>query len=146
MTKLSAHFTLEELTLSQEALRKGLDNTPSPAITQNLTTVAQGLEKVRAVLDDHPISISSGYRSPAVNVAVGGSLKSAHCQGFAADFTCDGFGTPLEICRAIMKSDIAYDQLIFEGSWVHLSFAPTMRQENLKANFKFGKATYSTLI
>lgn len=142
---MTEHFSYEELTHSQEAVRKGLDNTPSATILQNLQQTAEGLEKVRALLD-HPIHISSGYRSHAVNVAVGGTLKSAHCQGFAADFTCEGFGTPLEICRAIMKSDIQYDQLIFEGTWVHLAFTPTMRRQNLKAIFNNGKATYQTLL
>lgn len=141
---LTEHFTLEEMTFSPEAVRKGFDNTPSPAIQENLKVTAQGMEKVRALLNK-PIHINSGYRSPAVNIAVGGTLKSAHCQGYAADFICLSFGSPLEICRAIMKSDIMYDQLIYEGTWVHIAFTPTNRRQNLKAIFNNGKATYQTL-
>lgn len=141
---LSEHFTLDEMTFSPEAIRKGLDNTPNATQLEALKTTAQGMEKVRALLGK-PIRVTSGFRSPAVNVAVGGNLKSHHCQGYAVDFICSGFGTPLEICKAIMKSDIKYDQLIYEGTWVHLSFAPSMRRENLQAHFKNGKATYSAL-
>ena len=142
---LTPHFTLEEMTFSLEAIRKGLDNTPTPTILENLKMTAFNMEKVRELLGK-PIHVTSGFRSPAVNVAVGGTLKSHHCQGYAVDFVCTGFGTPLEICRAIMKSDIKYDQLIYEGTWVHLSFAPSMRRENLNAHFKNGKAIYSALI
>lgn len=142
--KLTEHFTLDEMTQSQEALRKGLDNTPSQAVIENLKMTAYHMEKVRELLGK-PIFISSGYRSPAVNVAVGGSLKSHHCQGYAVDFKCNSFGTPLDICRKIMASDLKYDQLIYEGTWVHISFAPSMRRENLHAHFKNGKASYTAL-
>lgn len=142
---LTPHFTLEELTESQYAMRRGLDNTPNNTVIENLKMTAHYMEKVRALLDK-PIMITSGYRSPAVNVGIGGSLRSAHCLGYAVDFRCHAYGTPLEICRAIMKSDIKYDQLIYEGTWVHLSFAPSMRRENLQAHFKNGKATYLALI
>lgn len=142
---LTEHFTLEELTFSDYAVRKGLDNTPqNDAVLANLKVLAQGLEKVRALLNK-PVKINSGFRSPAVNVAIGGTLKSHHCLGLAADFVCPSFGTPREICSAIMRSDIQYDQLIYEGTWVHLSFAPSMRRQNLHAHFKNGKATYTAL-
>lgn len=143
--KLSEHFTLDEFTFSETAVRKGLDNTPpNDAIMSNLRLLASNMEKVRALLNN-PIKVNSAFRSPAVNVAIGGSMKSHHCLGYAIDFTCPKFGTPREICSAIMKSDIQYDQLIYEGTWVHLSFAPSMRRENLQAHFKNGKATYSAL-
>ena len=128
---LSANFTLEELTRSEVALRKGLDNTPDADTVANLTTLALGLEEVRALLG-HPMHINSGYRGPKVNSAVGGSKTSAHMAGYAADFVCPSFGTPQDICHAIMGSTIAYDQLIYEfGSWVHISFDQKMRQQNL---------------
>ena len=75
-----------------------------------------------------PLEISSGYRSPALNSAVGGSPTSQHSQGLAADFACAAFGTPLEIAAAIQASDIEFDQCILEyGRWVHLSFSATPR-------------------
>ena len=128
---LSANFTLGELTRSEVALRKALDNTPDAETIANLTVLASGLEDVRALLGQ-PLHINSAYRGPKVNSAVGGSKNSAHMKGYAADFVCSAFGTPQEICHAIMDSTIQYDQLIYEfGAWVHISFDPQMRHMNL---------------
>ena len=131
VVNLSNNFTLQELTRSEVALRKNLDNTPDAETVANLTTLALGLEEIRSLLGQ-PIHINSAYRGPKVNSAVGGSKNSAHMAGYAADFVCPAFGTPQDICHAIMGSTIAYDQLIYEfGSWVHISFDPKMRQQNL---------------
>lgn len=139
---LSENFTLEELTASEVALRKGIDNTPDAEIIAHLTELATGLEEVRRLLGV-PMHINSGYRSPKVNIAVGGSATSAHCDGYAADFVAPQFGTPVEVCRAIRDSGIKFDQIIFEGTWTHLSFDPKMRQRVLTAHFSGGKATYT---
>lgn len=128
---LSAHFTLEELTHSETALRKGLNNTPDAETVANLTELANGLEKVRELLG-HPLHINSAYRSPKVNSAVGSKPTSAHVKGYAADFTCPAFGSVSKICQTIMDSTISYDQIIREyDSWVHISFSPEMRHANL---------------
>lgn len=131
--KLTDHFTLEELTHSQTAARLGLDNEPSPDVVDALTRTAHGLEMVRVLLQA-PILVSSGYRSPKVNRAVGGAANSQHILGEAADFTAPGFGDPTEIVRAIMRSTrpIPYDQLIVEfGRWVHISFSRSPRHQAL---------------
>lgn len=128
--KLSPNFHLTEFTTSQTASRRGIDNTPSPAIIVRLKRTAAGLEKVRARLGK-PILVSSGYRCPALNKAVGGSPTSDHMEGDAADFTSPGFGSPLNICRAIAASDIDFDQLIDEDTWVHISFGPRNRRQVL---------------
>lgn len=120
---LTAHFTLEEMTFSNVAARLGLDNTPGPAVTANLELVAAFMEKIRALLGDNPIVVHSGYRSLEVNQAVGGAGTSAHCHGLACDFVCPAFGTPAEVALAILKSNIEYDQLIFEYGWVHVGLA-----------------------
>lgn len=124
---LSPHFTYEEMTDSQVAARNGLDNTPSPAVLENLKFTCQNLEYVKALLNDLPILISSGYRSPAVNKAAGSVAKhSQHMEGQAADFKCPKFGTPRQIVEKIKASNIQYDQLILEfDSWVHISFVKT---------------------
>jgi len=130
---LTDHFTLEELTHSQTAARLGLDNEPSPAVVDALTRTAHGLEMVRVLLQA-PILVSSGYRSPLVNRAVGGAANSQHILGEAADFTAPGFGPPEMIVRAIMRSTrpIPYDQLIVEyGRWVHISFSRSPRHQAL---------------
>lgn len=138
---LSDHFTLEELTASSVALRKGIPNVPNDEQIANLTVLAQTLERIRDLLG--PIHIDSAFRSPKVNSAVGGSLTSAHLDGYAADIVCPGFGTPEEVCQAIESSGIPFDQLIYEGSWTHISVDPKMRQEVLTAHFAGGKVTYT---
>jgi hypothetical protein len=145
MTRLTDHFSLEELTQSETAARRRIDNTPSPAVVENLTRTAQTLEQVRALLGSRPVLVSSGYRSPALNAAVGGAASSAHMTGLAADFICPGFGSPLEICRKIAASNIVFDQLIQEGTWVHVGLAPAgpkPRQQVLSASFGPGATTY----
>ena len=125
MTQLTAHFTLEEFTDSQTAARKGLKNVPgeNSQARANIQRTAEVMEQVRSMLGNKPILVSSGYRSPQVNTAVGGAKSSAHVHGLAVDFSCPGFGTPLQICKALephMKS-LGIDQLIHEyNTWVHL--------------------------
>lgn len=124
---LSPHFTLEELTITQV---RGVDNTPPADVVEHLRATAFVLEMVRDLLGA-PMIVSSGYRSWEVNEIVGGSLTSDHPYGWATDFICPAFGTPLDICRRIAENGIKFDQLIEEGTWVHLSIAPAMRQEVL---------------
>jgi zinc D-Ala-D-Ala carboxypeptidase len=132
MTYLSPHFTLDEFTASQTADRLGLDNDPTPAVMESLKHTAMGLEGVRMRLGGAPILISSGYRAPAVNAAVGGSLTSQHMTGQAVDFICPRFGTPRQIVDALAESDVPYDQLILEfGRWVHISFSDKARRQAL---------------
>jgi len=126
--RLSDHFTLAELCASQTAARLGIDNTPSPEMVDALRRTAQLLEKVRALLGK-PILVSSGYRAPLVNRAVGGAANSAHMLGCAADFSCPAFGSPLEVAREIAQSDIVFDQLIHEfRAWVHIAWSPQPRR------------------
>lgn len=121
---LTGHFTLEELTASDVAARLGLDNTPSPAIMQNLHTLADKLEEVRCVLG-RPVIVSSGYRSLPVNRTLGSKDTSAHIQGLAADFICPGFGSPLEVAEELAAHGVKFDQLIHEfGRWVHIGLKP----------------------
>lgn len=129
---LTNNFTLEELVVSQEAKRNGLDNTPEKGIFKTLIKTAENMEEVRSALGNNPIIVSSGYRSPAVNVAVGGSVNSQHMKGEAVDFTCPKFGSPEDIVRKIISSNIRYDQLILEfDSWVHISFSDRNRKQAL---------------
>ena len=142
MTQLSQNFTLNEFIHSEVATRKGIDNTPPADVLANLHELAAQMEKVRDLLGA-PIHINSGYRSPKVNAAVGGSTVSAHMTGQAVDFTCPTFGTPLEVAIEIAASDIEFDQLIAEGSWIHLGIRGDMRRQVLTAHFNGGKATYT---
>ena len=141
---LTEHFRLEELTRSDVAQRRGIDNHAGLEIITHLTQLALGLEKIRQALGDKPLRISSGYRCPELNRAVGGAKLSAHMDGYAADFTCPDFGTPLEIVRALTKSNIQFDKLIQEGTWVHVSFAPAARRQIYTAHFAPGQPTTYT--
>jgi len=130
--RITEHFSLEELTQSQTADRLGLDNTPTGEELEHLIQTASLMERVRELLNNKSILVSSGYRSPKVNKAVGGSKGSAHMSGYAVDFICPGFGTPRQICEALSASQLVYDQLIWEfGRWVHISFDPRQRRQNL---------------
>ena len=140
--KLTPNFYLSELIESDYAERHGIKNIPGPAVQQNLMVLASGLECVRAILGA-PLTIISGYRNTELNRGIGGVSTSAHLTGFAADFKSRAFGTPKAIVEKIKNSGIKYDQLIGEGSWVHISFDPKMRQQTMSAIFKNGKAVYS---
>ena len=121
---LSDHFSLEELTVSQEAARNRIDNTPGVQTLENLKFLASQLEEVRNVLGDRAILVSSGYRCAALNALVGSKPTSAHIKGLAADFTCPSFGDVHDVINAIIGSDIQYDQIIYEfNSWCHIGFA-----------------------
>lgn len=120
MTKLTEHFTLEELTITTHRF---IDNTPPREVIFNLQQLADYLEDIREILNS-PIIISSGYRSPELNSVIGGVKNSTHLDGRAADFICPGFGDPYEICKAISQSGIDFDQLILElNRWVHFGIA-----------------------
>ena len=121
---LSTHFSFEELTLSDTAVRAGIDNTPPGQLMPNLVRLAAGLELVRAALGNKPIHVSSGFRSARLNQMLGGSKHSMHTRGLAADILCPQFGTPLEVCEQIARSGLAFDQVIHEfGRWCHVGFA-----------------------
>jgi zinc D-Ala-D-Ala carboxypeptidase len=141
VTQLTPHFSLAELTASATAQRLGIDNTPPPNIVANLLVAAQGMEGVRTVLGGKPIRVTSGHRCEALNHAVGGAPGSGHKKGWAIDFTCPDFGTPVHIVRAIAASDLRFDKCIQEGTWVHISFAPPLRRILLIAHFAPGKPT-----
>jgi zinc D-Ala-D-Ala carboxypeptidase len=121
--KLSDHFTLAEFTRSDKATELGNDNQPTPAHLEHLKHTAAGFEKVRALLGDEPLKITSGYRNPVVNKAVGGTPTSAHPMGYAGDFRHPTL-SPLACARLLRDSDLMFDQLILETSRniVHVSF------------------------
>jgi hypothetical protein len=129
--RLSSYFTLARLIQSDTAEARGIDNTPPPEVLPNLRLLARGLDRVRRLLG-HPLEISSGYRCPELNAAVGGVPHSQHALGLAVDFVCPGFGPPLAVARAIRDSEIAFDQCIYEfAEWIHLSFSPAPRRRVL---------------
>ena len=120
---LSEHFTLEELTATSH---REFDNTPNATEIANLTRLAAMLEQVKTLLGGKPVMINSGFRSKQVNDSVGSKDTSQHRIGCAADIRVPGM-TPNEVVKAIMASDIGYDQLIREfDSWTHISVPNTL--------------------
>ena len=122
MTNLSVHFTLEELTHTDH---REFDNTPNSAETANLIRLAGLLEDVKLLLGNKPIMVNSAFRSKAVNDAVGSKDSSQHLIGAAADIRVPNM-TPDEVVRAIIASDLPYDQIIREfDRWTHISVTNT---------------------
>jgi hypothetical protein len=134
--QLTPHFSLAELTVTNTKI----DNIPSKEVIEVLRTTAFYMEKVREILGNVAITINSGYRSPDVNRQVGGTSNSSHTYGYAVDFTAYGH-TPLTISNILSKSNLKFDQLIYEKTWVHISFDPRMRGNilTLKGKGKYVK-------
>lgn len=124
--QLSPHFTLAELTASNKAAQLGIDNTAPPELVPRLVLVAELLERIRSTINV-PITVTSGYRCPKLNGAVGGVTSSDHTQGHAADILAPGFGSPTDIARLLapLADTLGIGQLILEGvkgkQWVHVS-------------------------
>ena len=139
--QLSSNFTLDEFVTSQVALRNKIDNTPDGNVIANLKKLANlVLQPTR----DHfgPIVITSGYRSDALNKAVGGSKYSQHILGMACDIVIPGHSL-IEVAKWIEKR-CTFDQLIYEHKkWIHVSYnEQDNRQETLTASFQRGVLTY----
>jgi zinc D-Ala-D-Ala carboxypeptidase len=142
--KLSAHFSLEEFIISSKALSMGVKNDPTPAHLENLRHLAERMEAVRALFN-RPIEITSAYRNPRVNAAVGGVPTSAHALGHAADFHVDGLGD-LEVAKTVRDSGLKFDQLIYEKSrCVHVSFDPRLRHQVMRQPGGPGSTVYNGL-
>jgi len=122
MTKLTEHFTLEELTHTDH---REFDNTPNDAEKANLERLAHFLEEVKTVLGGKPIMVNSAFRCKQVNDAVGSKDSSQHRIGCAADIRVPNM-TPDEVVKAVIASGIGYDQLIREfDRWTHISVPNT---------------------
>ena len=151
--KLSENFSLIELTKSQTAERKGIDNTPSPEHQENLKLLCTHiLQPVR----DHferVVSVSSGYRSPELCLAIGSKTTSQHAKGQAADFEI--YGLSNQELAIWINENLEYDQLILEywkesdpnSGWVHCSFSLNgNRKQYLKAYKENGRTKYEQIL
>ena len=150
--KLSENFSLLELTKSQTAERKGIDNTPSPEHQENLKLLCTHiLQPVR----DHferVVSVSSGYRSEELCTAIGSKITSQHAKGQAADFEIYGLSNK-ELADWV-NENLDYDQLILEywkkedpnSGWVHCSYNVNVnRKQYLKAYKENGSTKYEQI-
>jgi zinc D-Ala-D-Ala carboxypeptidase len=125
---MTPHFTLAELTHTSH---RQFDNTPNEKELANLQKLAEFLEQVKTLLDGKPIMINSAFRSKAVNDSVGSKDTSQHRLGYAADFKVPGM-TPDAVVRALVASDLPFDQVIREfDAWTHVSISPSPRRQAL---------------
>lgn len=139
--RLSPHFTVAEFERSQVASRLGIPNAMPPGVRNNAERLClQLLEPIRTLVGV-PMMVSSGYRGVELNGAIGGARSSQHTQGLAADLVVPGW-TALELCWLIFRHARGFDQLIFEGTWTHVSIAATgaaPRRNVLTAHFATGR-------
>lgn len=129
MTKLSRNFTLEELCASNTAKAKGIKNQPGTQEIVCLTALAQYVLQPLREWWGKPIVITSGYRSPELNKAVGGVQNSQHMKGQAVDLFLDGDLKRGDCWIDYIRNHLPFDQLIYEHNakgtyWVHVSFDP----------------------
>jgi len=122
--RLSKNFTLPEIIHSNTAKRLGINNAPNKEHLKNMQVLVRDLiQPMRDALG--PIRISSGYRNPELNRAIGGSSKSQHCKGEALDlqFWKKGEMCNKEIYDWVIKEGIEFDQMIneFDFAWIHIS-------------------------
>lgn len=148
--KLSENFSLAELTKSETAIRKGIDNTADEIIIGHLQALVDNvLQPVRDKFGS--VKVTSGYRSPLLNSSIGGSKVSQHCYGFAADFEVTGMDNK-ELAIWI-RDNLKFTQLILEfytegdpnSGWVHCAYdAKDLKQQVLTATKVDGKTKYVT--
>tara|TARA_Y100000592_G_scaffold26786_1_gene42458 strand:+ start:20391 stop:20846 length:456 start_codon:yes stop_codon:yes gene_type:complete len=137
--RLSKNFTLSEITKSNTATRLNIKNAPSQEHLNNMQMLIRDLiQPMRDALG--PIRISSGYRSPALNRAIGGSSKSQHCKGQAVDiqFFKKGEMCNKEIYDWVIKEGIEFDQMIneFDYAWIHISLKDKENRKQILEAYK----------
>ena len=144
--KLSGHFSLAELTKSQTATRKGIDNKPTLDHIENLTELCTHILEPTRRNFGKPMVISSGYRSEELCEAIGSSKNSQHAKGEAADF--EMFGVDNKELAKYIKNNLVFDQLILEfynpddpsSGWVHCSYS---KEENRKQSLLYNGKDYT---
>jgi len=157
MTEISPHIAYIEVVRSQTAIRKGIDNTPNEEQLRNIRKLAEKIfEPLREIVSKErgrntPLGISSFFRAPAHNKAIGGSETSQHCKGQAVDLDIDGYYNDLDNADLfyIIEENLEFDQLIWEfgtamnPDWVHVSYNEgNNRREILRSVSVDGKTKY----
>lgn len=133
--KLTPNFSLDEFVHTNH---RNINNSLPDELFNEAVKTCQMLERIREYLStlagkDIPINISSGYRSPKLNRAVGGSKNSDHTRAQAADWTARKFGTPYQVCKALEPKidELGIGQIIHEyGRWIHTSAVKPARPVN----------------
>lgn len=138
--QLTDHFTLSELTRSETAERRHIDNTPSPEVVNNLRALCRNVLEPARVAFGAPIYVTSGYRCMELNAAVGGKITSQHLRGEAADLQVQGVSNLRKLYK-IIKDHGVFDQLLYETNkagvkWIHVSYTPYANRRQAIDNYK----------
>jgi len=142
MPKLSNHFSVAEFERSNTALRLGISNSMDGDRTGNAVSLCRTiLDPLREHLN-RPVRITSGYRCLDLNTVIGSHSGSQHIRGMAADIVVSGMKAK-EVAETVIELGLPFDQLIYEGTWVHVSFSAQPRGKVMTAKFIGGKAHYS---
>jgi len=137
---LTEHFTLSEFVRSETADRNHIDNTPSPEVVSNLRALCRNVLEPARVAFGAPIYVTSGYRCPALNAAVGGKPTSQHLRGEAADLQVQGVKNLRKLYKVI-KDHGVFDQLLYEtnrtgAKWIHVSYTSYSNRHQAIDNYK----------
>jgi len=149
------YFSINELTKSATAKRLGIDNSPTALVRTNLAALVEHVLDPLREAWGAPIIVTSGYRCPRLNTAVGGAAASQHTKGEAADIrtVSDTPADNMRLLRLLLTSGIVFDQVICEfpdsqgrPDWIHVSFrrGGGNRNSRLTATRKGGKTVYTT--
>lgn len=138
--QLTEHFTLDEFVRSETAAHKHIDNTPSPDVVENLRALCRNVLEPARVAFGAPVYITSGYRCPALNKAVGGKPTSQHQYGEAADLQVQGVRNLKRLYKVIKDHGI-FDQLLYEtnqagAKWIHVSYTSYGNRRQAIDNYK----------
>lgn len=138
--QLTEHFTLSEFVRSETAAHKHIDNTPSPEVVENLRALCRHVLEPARVAFGAPVYITSGYRCPALNKAVGGKPTSQHQYGEAADLQVQGVRNLKRLYKVIKDHGI-FDQLLYEtnqagAKWIHVSYTSYGNRRQAIDNYK----------
>ena len=149
---LSRNFSLQELTKSDTAIRKGIDNEPNADQIDKLKALCENI--LQPVRDQFGrVKVTSGYRSPELCAAIGSSINSQHCKAEAVDFECLGVDNA-EVADWV-KQNLETDQLILEyytpgqpnSGWIHASYVPfNPRHQYMRAYKEEKKTKYKPII
>ena len=136
--KLTEHFTLSEFVRSETATNKNIDNMPTPDVVDNLRNLCSNVLEPARLAFGSPIYITSGYRCPALNKAVGGKPTSQHLRGEAADLQVRGIENLRKLYKLIRDNGV-FDQLLYESNgatkWIHVSYKSSGNRRQAIGNY-----------
>ena len=149
MEQITKHVSLKEVSKSNTATRLGIDNTPKGSHLENIKKLCEAIFEPLREWAGVPIKISSGYRSEALNRAIGGSNTSQHCakNGAALDLDNDGSTVTNKMIFEYIRKNLPFDQLIFEfgtdsnPDWVHVSYNEGKNRKQVLRAYKQGNKT-----